>query len=431
MTRHDRSPEGCVSRRVAAIACSCLATMIGGAAAAQVDDARAAVYFEEAAELCEREGGRLWGRSLCGPMVFADAATGTIATNEPAPEAPRPRVLGYANAALEWGEVRWSTFVWKMIPADDERARARLLVHELFHRIQPELGLYIPTSETTPDHLDAMEGRYWLQLEWRALARALGSSGVEQTAALRDVLAFRTKRRSLFPGADESERIVEINEGLAQYTATVVVAPSSEQARRDAIDQLSQAPEKESFVRTFAYPSGAAYGVLLDVWSPGWTRTIEAGDDLAQLLTVATGLAGAADPEAAAMRYGGSELRMSEEHREAERQARIAELRLRFVDGPVLVLPRGRNASFVTTGVTPIPGAGTVYPSFRVTGEWGSIEAAQVLMSPDGSTLTVPGPVTIEGRTLSGDGWTVTLAEGWIARPGPRTGDLRVVREGG
>ena len=70
-------------------------------AGAQVDAARAAAYFAEAAELCNRDGGKLWGVSLCGPMVFADAATQTLATNEPKPDAPWPRALGYANAAFD------------------------------------------------------------------------------------------------------------------------------------------------------------------------------------------------------------------------------------------------------------------------------------------------------------------------------------------
>ena len=64
----------------------------------QVDQERAATYFKEAAVLCERDGGKLWGISLCGPMVVADAATGTIATNQPAPEGRRPAALGFANA---------------------------------------------------------------------------------------------------------------------------------------------------------------------------------------------------------------------------------------------------------------------------------------------------------------------------------------------
>ena len=37
---------------------------------------------------------RLWGVSLCGPMVIADMPTQTFATSQPAPEGVRPRLLG-------------------------------------------------------------------------------------------------------------------------------------------------------------------------------------------------------------------------------------------------------------------------------------------------------------------------------------------------
>ena len=52
--------------------------------------------------------------------------------------------------------------------------------------------------------------------------------------ATRDALAFRAARRGRFPGAAESERVIEINEGLAQYTATVVAAGSPAEATRNA-----------------------------------------------------------------------------------------------------------------------------------------------------------------------------------------------------
>jgi len=45
------------------------------AAEAQVQPELAKRYFEEAAKLCERDAGRLWGVSLCGPMVIVDQAT--------------------------------------------------------------------------------------------------------------------------------------------------------------------------------------------------------------------------------------------------------------------------------------------------------------------------------------------------------------------
>ena len=59
--------------------CLCLLFVVVATApaAAQVDQARAEQYFKEARALCERDGGRHWGISLCGPMVIADADTGT------------------------------------------------------------------------------------------------------------------------------------------------------------------------------------------------------------------------------------------------------------------------------------------------------------------------------------------------------------------
>ena len=39
-------------------------------ALAQVDQQRAQEYFKEVQALCERDGGRLWGVSLCRPMVI-------------------------------------------------------------------------------------------------------------------------------------------------------------------------------------------------------------------------------------------------------------------------------------------------------------------------------------------------------------------------
>ena len=408
-------------------ACLC-ATGTALPAAAQVDEEKAAGYMAEIETLCEREGGRLWGVSLCGPVVLADPATGTIATSRPEPAAPRPRALGFANAPMQWGEDRWVALVWPLIPTDPA-ARRVLFLHELFHRVQPDLRLFVAGSSGENDHLDTVEGRYWMQLEWRALSRALETSGSVREEAVRDALAFRMARRAAFPAAAEREAASEINEGLAQYTGTRAAADSPSEAITIAIGQLSDAPGRESFVRTFAYASGAAYGLLLDDAAPDWRQRIRATDDLGAMLGTALDIAPTDAPDSAAARYGGRELMALEQGREAERQARIRDLRRRFVDGPVLVVPRGRNASFITRGVTPIPGAGTVYPRYRVTGDWGTIEAEAVLVSPDGATLRVPLPADTDLPVLAGDGWRITLTNGWTVHPGPRPGDLQLVRE--
>ena len=405
---------------------SAVAVVIAVPLPAQVDTALARRWFHEADSLCNAEGGRLWGRSLCGPMVFADAKTGTIATNRPVPEGPRPRILGYANSAWEWGGARWSTFVWSMIPADSAPMRGRLMIHELFHRIQPELGLFVKAAPEN-GHLDTMDGRYWLQLEWRALALALSSTGSARRAAIADALGFRAERRTLFASAAAAERPVEINEGLPQYTGTLVAARDRVFAVADAIRQLADVTRLESFVRTFAYPLGTAYGLLLDDFDPSWRSHLTAEDDLGVLLQRASGVMRTQDVEAAAARYDGAALLASERAREAARLTRVAGLRARFIEGPVVIVPRGTGATFTTTGLTPLGEAGTVVPQYRVSGPWGSLEADQVLVATDQSTLTLPGPATIAGNVLRGDGWTVTLADGWTTVAGARDGDLTVV----
>jgi len=395
---------------------------------AQVDQQRAQEYFKEAQALCERDGGKLWGISLCGPMVFTDAATNTIATSQPAPDGPRPGGLGFLNAPVTWGGARWSAYMWPFISPTDAQARGRLFIHELFHRIQPELKLLAGAGETP--HLDTLEGRYWLQLEWRALSRALSSPGAARAAAISDALAFRRARHAAFPGASAPEAADELREGLAEYTAVVVAVPSTADAIAAAVRQLALSEQEASFVRRFHAASGPAYGLLLDSFAPRWPRRVTAADDLAQMLTTAAKIEPAADAVAAASRYRGAELRAAEEQRDREQQALIAELRRRYVDGPVLIVPRAGSGRTNNMGATVLPGAGTVFRAMANKGAWGSFDAqGGALVSADDETISLPAPVVVDATTLKGDGWTATIGPGWTVQPGPRPGSFRVVRQ--
>jgi hypothetical protein len=398
-------------------------------AVAQVDQQRAQEYFKEAQALCERDGGRLWGVSLCAPMVIADRRTQTFATSQPAPEGARPRVLGIVNAPIAWGGATWGAYIWDDVVNRTPRERKELLLHELFHGVQRQLGLTVPALAT--EHLDAADGRYWLRLEWRALARALRESGEPRNLAVRDALAFRQARRALYPASVENERAQEITEGLAAYTGTVLAAQSAADAIVSALDLLANAEAGESFVRTFAYTTGPAYGLLLDASSPGWTRRVRGTDDLATLVMTALAVQPAADTTAAAARYGGAELRASEQQREQQRQERLAELRQRFVEGPVLLIPGGGSGMSDSRGAVVIPAVGTVYfGPFRASGAWGTLEAEKgVLVASDGRSRRLAAPARPDGAAIAGDGWTFKAAPGWVVREGARRGDYEVVRQ--
>jgi hypothetical protein len=319
--------------------------------------------------------------------------------------------------------------VWDDVANATPRHRREIFLHELFHGVQPQLGLMAPARAT--EHLDGADGRYWVRLEWRALARALRESGEQRKLAVRDALAFRQARRLLYPASVEDERAQEITEGLAAYSGTVLAARSAADAIEGALDLLANAEAEESFVRTFAYKSGPAYGLLLDASSPGWTRRVLGTDDLGTLLMRALAVQPATDATASANRYGGAEVRASEAIREQERQERLAELRQRFVDGPVLRIPGGGSGMSNSLGAIVIPDIGTVYfGPFRASGDWGTLEAEKgVLVASDGRSRRVPAPVRRDDVTFTGDGWTFKAAGGWVVREGARRGDYEVVRQ--
>ncbi len=409
-----------------------LVALLGAATAAeaQVQPELAKRYFEEAKKLCERDAGRLWGVSLCGPMVIFDQATGTRATSQPEPEGPPPRFPGSRTAPSPGAGCGGSPF-----PCTCSRRRmpmyaSKYMLHGLFHRIQPELG-FMRRSDGFNEHLDTLEGRVWMQLEWRALRRAVESSGSDRAEAIADALAFRRERRRLFPGAADNERRDEIREGLASYTGIAVWANSPADAHRAAASALAGGEAQPSFVGNFEAASGPAYGVLLDDLLPGWRRQLRGTSDLGDLLASATNRPPTTDVAVAAARYDGATLRTAEEARDRAQQVRVAELRRRFVDGPVLTMPAAGSGTSDTTGSVGIPGVGTVFfRNFTRSAQWGRLNAnGGVLRSADGTTLSVPVTGPLEGTTLQGDGWSATLNSGWVVRPAARPGSFTIVRE--
>jgi hypothetical protein len=316
-----------------------------------------------------------------------------------------------------------------MLPDNDADTRQQIMLHGLFHHIQPELGF--SGSDGFNEHLDTLEGRFWMQLEWRALRRALESSGSDRAEAIADALAFRRERRRRFPGAADNERRDEIREGLASYTGIAAWANSPADAHRAAASALAGGESQTSLVGNFEAASGPGYGVLLDDLMPGWRRQVRASSDLGDMLASAIAKPPTTDLAAAAARYDGAALRTAEEARDRAQQVRVAELRRRFVDGPVLTMPAGGSGTSNTTGSVGIPGVGTVFfHNFTLSARWGRLDAnAGVLRSADGNTLSVPVTVPLEGATLHGDGWTVTLNAGWVVQPAARPGSFAIVRE--
>jgi len=411
-----------------------------------IDTKLAEKYFQEAGALCDRDHERLWGVSLCGPMLFVDPATHALVANSADREGLLTKqgdvYVGHwpegrptANTANDWAGLKWTTIQWPL-PVN-KYARTRLMMHELFHRIQDQIGL--PGSNPMNNHLDSLEGRILLQLEWLALREAVTHQGTERRKAIDDTLVFRFRRRELFPEAAEEERALEMNEGLAEYTGVILSGRTITEIPGYLAARLDSAPNRvTTFVRSFAYETGPAYGFLLDQIKPTWRAQLKKGDDLTIILQTAFRFRLPANLEGEARvrarTYDGDFLRASETARDNRRQTSLKTYRAKLVDGPILILPATSeiNYSYDPNELQPLGDIGTVYPTLKVSDAWGTLTVTGgALMSRKENRLTiiyVPAPADTNTTQLKGDGWQLELKAGWMVGAGDRKGDF-VVRK--
>lgn len=409
--------------------------------ATPIEPSAAAQIFREARQISDRDGGALWGVRLYGPMMFVEPASRFLATNQadahgalkPAGEiftGTLPPADAIANTAVSWSGVFWTQIMWPL--TDDAAARDTLIAHELFHRIRDQLHLP-PLVNANNSQLDTLQGRYLLQLEWRALSRALDAPrDADRRAAVTDALLFRARRYQVFQAAAEQESGLEYNEGLAEYTGVKAGLQGRDAQVRGAQQDLHGHAKDSSFVRSFAYATGPAYGLLLDQYRPAWRQQLAGGERLDLLLAQTLGVSVPRDLAAAvalqAVRYDGATLLQAETLRDGERQKRFAQYRATFIEGAVLVLPLTNPAvSFDPREVQSFDEHGNVYPHLHASDGWGTLEVSQgALAGPDWHSVVVAAPARTASGHVTGEGWTLDLKPGWTLVAGARPGDFTV-----
>jgi hypothetical protein len=177
--------------------------------------------------------------------------------------------------------------------------------------------------------------------------------------------------------------------------------------------------------------------LLLDAAAAAWHERVREDTDLGELLAEAYGIdldqALVAEAPARSASYDGAVLEAFETARETRRVKQQADFRTRFIDRPVLTLPVDEQFgySFNPNGVDAFDGVGQVLTTAEVRGGWGTLEVlGGVLLQRDGRgvfAVVVVAPADPQARPLSGDGWTLTLADGWQLAEGERDGDWVVV----
>jgi len=386
--------------------------------------------FLEVDSLLKIDNGKFWGKRLYGAIILINPETRVFYSNEnnSANEFEKistiykdslPTDINIANTAINWDGKRWS-MVMLPLPTD-KIPRNNLLIHELFHSIQPTIG-FENLQEMDNGHLDTYDGRLLLKLELEALEKALSTNdSIARFNHIQNALNFRNKR---YKSTDikNAENLLELNEGLAEYTAIMLSGRNASEMKTHLSESKNTFYTNPTFVRSFAYQTIPYYGYLLSSIKPNWQKEVNIVTNLTDYFTNAFNIQISESQSIEKIEdqfdYNFQTIQKEEANREKLRIENIANLKKQFLENPTLELHfQNMNISFDPRNLTPIKNIGTVYPNLRVTDNWGILTVEnRALLASDWSKVTVTAPTKISDKIVNGDGWQLELNPKWEVR---------------
>lgn len=412
----------------------CIIILIGGCnstkkekiIASENDMKQSGIAFSELEQILKNDGGRLWNHNLYGPILLINRETRIIYANEQDElgelkkqgalfigKFPENRNIG--NSVTEWNGKLWAMVGFPLREIKEDRLSE--LIHESFHRIQFEIG-FDSLSEKQNSHLDTKEGRIFLKLEMEALKKALQSENPE--AHIKNALLFRHYRQQLFPGSDISENSLEINEGIAEYTGSILCGMNNSDLQKHYSAQIDLFFTMPTFVRSFAYFTIPIYGYYMKHKDYYWNQKITRETNLTKFISGFFNVSYTkSDPEKVLIigkSYNLDSISKFEEKREGIRLGLIKKYKAQFLGDSVLtIMLEKMEIAFNAKNAMPLDSFGTVYPNLRITDNWGilDVDSCSALVSPDWNFVTISYPKRISDSLITGEGWKLKLNKGW------------------
>ena len=397
---------------------------------------KASQYYKEAKAISDRDSSKLWGIPIYVPTLFINPQTLELVSNEMDNEGlfqkdeeiyrgkfPANKIV--ANSTTLFGGKEFTMVIYPL--PDEEYTRNVLIIHEMFHYRQPELGLSLPEGVGyNNSHADDIQARIYFKLEWNALEKAIeGNDTALCRKYINDALIFRAYRRSLYENSAVNENLFELHEGLPEYTAHTLCAPSEDALKQQVLLSKERISNNPSYVRSFAYFSGLIYGYLLDKTNMEWRKSIKYNGDLGKLLQTAYQTELPDDinntQEKIRKEYDYEAIHKFEIKRKEEKDQLLSLYMEIFTQRPILILPLSQpNIGFNPSNVLSLGEQGTVYPDdFRVIDKWGKLTVTKgaCLLANNWRQVTVPaGNMQVEDNLIKTPSWLLELNDEYIVK---------------
>ena len=285
-----------------------------------------------------------------------------------------PKELIINNSAIKFGG---TLYAMTPLPAEEDEYRIKTrALHGLYHCLQETEGVFAAALNT--NNMDEKEARLWIKLEWKALRKALNSTGEERQLAIRDALIFRGSNRELYQKYAANEDQFETYEGLATFTYTMLCTNSPEEYKTRLLENLDRIYLMQSYARSYGSIHGALYATLLNY--KGFdlrninTDSFDLGNAVKEqynivLPAICRDVAGSL-----AVSYDINDINKEENQRLADIKERIYSLTSVFTEKPVVFIElESPYFDFEPEDIHSLDTLGTLYTSMRVSDNWGKL----------------------------------------------------------
>jgi len=404
-------------------------------------------YFEET-KIATNKYQEFWDLDLYGPILIVNPSSKEVYANLPDTfgilkaengiyKGTLPKGILVGNISTEWGGRTWA-MIMSIFISDSKRDRIDLFSHELFHRVQSELG-FKRINDGNNQHLDSENGRIFLRLELNALLRSLKVTNEEKANYhILNALKFRNYRYQLFSNAYVSESTIEINEGVASYTGKVHRGLNHHEVFELMQVKISEFLKQPSYVQLFAYQTIPCYGFVLARKNKYWNKKVTSKTNLTDYMNNIFSYKKSNLDEmyinSIGKEYGIDTIKLQEIKRSQLIQKKIKEYKTKFLKQSHFTIPfEKKRVYYDTRYIVTIENFGFVYPTFKATDNWGDLEVNDVggLLNQDRSSVTITLPTTINKDKINGDGWTLNLKKGYELSKDEESGNylLKKIKE--
>jgi hypothetical protein len=409
----------------------------------------------KAKQILFNENGKLWGENIWSDNIIVLGFDNTIYTTKPLQDSKTSdsiiyykkipeNTLGFSNATQKYNGKEYAVVLTDYL--DDNSST---IIHELFHVLEHK---HISLNGNPIQYLDNYDAREWLRLEYQALKNALNAINLNNKKSevekyVNDALMFRKIRQSKYKEYLQKEIEIETSEGLANYTGFILSTYPNKY--ENAISEINQREQAQTYTRSFPYATGPAYGFIFDYLKMNWKIGLDTTYNFLKIyetIYLKHEIKASDKKIKIAQQINNyKEIHKQELDRKIENEKILAFYTDIFVQKPALTVKLidslfGRT--FDMNGTIILKDKGIVYSMIKGVdgsknnfGNFYTIKGKEklgvsgVLMSFDGKNYTFPLPATIENNKIIGEYYIIELNKGWEVIKVNKKGDLEIVKK--